>query len=24
VTSYSSGGTTYWVHTFTASGTFTG
>jgi hypothetical protein len=24
VTSYSSGGTTYWVHTFTSSGTFTG
>jgi hypothetical protein len=24
VTSYSSGGSTYWVHTFTSSGTFTG
>jgi hypothetical protein len=23
VTSYTSGGTTYWVHTFTTSGTFT-
>jgi hypothetical protein len=23
VTSYSSGGITYWVHTFTSSGTFT-
>jgi hypothetical protein len=23
VTSYTSGGTTYWVHTFTSSGTFT-
>jgi len=22
ITSYSSGGTTYWVHTFTSSGTF--
>jgi hypothetical protein len=23
VTSYSSGGSTYWVHTFTSSGTYT-
>jgi hypothetical protein len=23
VTSYTSGATTYWVHTFTASGTYT-